>query len=63
MADYTTKDAVEYTMNGNTAEFKKAVKSMLGQKISDAMEIKKVEVASSFMSADNEGSQESDEKI
>ena len=63
MADYTTKDAVEYTMNGNTAEFKKAVKSMFGQKISDAMEIKKVEVASSFMYADNEGSQASDEKI
>jgi hypothetical protein len=63
MAEYTTRDAVEFSMNKDAANFKAAVLDLLNQKISDTREIKKVEVSSTFMSADNEGSQQSDENV
>ena len=52
MAEYTTKDAVNYVMNKDTASFKTAVNSILKDKISDAMEIKKVEVSNNFLDAE-----------
>ena len=63
MADYTTRDAVQFTLDKNTAKFKEAITDLLTHKISDAVEIKKVEVSSQFMSAETEGSQESDENV
>jgi len=49
MAEYTTKDAVDFVMQKDTAGFKNAVNSILKDKMSDAMEIKKVEVSNNFM--------------
>jgi len=63
MADYTTRDAVQFTLDKNTAKFREAVTDLLTHKISDAVEIKKVEISSQFMSAETEGSQESDENV
>tara|TARA_B000000557_G_C20755455_1_gene435001 strand:- start:453 stop:704 length:252 start_codon:yes stop_codon:yes gene_type:complete len=50
MADYTTKDAVSYALSGNSGEFKKAIHDILNDKINDAVELKKFDVASTFMS-------------
>lgn len=63
MAEYTTRDAVEFSMNKDAANFKVAILDLLNQKISDTREIRKVEVASTFMSADNDGSHQSDENV
>ena len=63
MADHTTRDAVQFTLDKNTAKFREAVTDLLTHKISDAVEIKKVEISSQFMSAETEGSQESDENV
>lgn len=51
MADYTTKDAVSHALAGNSGEFKKAIHDILNDKINDAVELKKFDVASTFMSA------------
>jgi len=51
MSDYTTRDAVEFAFDGNTAKFKDAINSIMADKVSDAIELKRVEVASQFMSA------------
>lgn len=58
MTDYTTKDAVEFAMDGNTTSFRDAVNDLLMNKVQDAVNLKKIEVASSFMSAETEDEQE-----
>ena len=54
MSDYTTRDAVEFAFDGNTAKFKDAINSIMADKVSDAIELKRVEVASQFMSAQSD---------
>ena len=54
MADYTTKDAVSYALSGNSGEFKKAIHDLLTDKINDAVELKKFDVATTFMNTKEE---------
>lgn len=54
MSDYTTTDAVKSAMAGNIADFKNAVNDILSHKVRDAIELKKIDVATNFMSADVE---------
>ena len=54
MADYTTKDAVSYALSGNSGEFKKAIHDLLADKINDAVELKKFDVATTFMNTKEE---------
>jgi hypothetical protein len=54
MSEYSTKDAVNAAMNGDAAKFQNAVGDILMDKVRDAVELKKFQVASSFMSSDTE---------
>ena len=54
MSDYSTKDAVQMAMDGNAKGFQNAVNDILMDKVRDAVDLKKIEVASSFMSAETE---------
>lgn len=54
MSEYTTQDAVQHAMAGNVSDFKNAVSDILANKVRDAIELKKLEVAQSFMSAEEE---------
>ena len=54
MTDVTTKDAVSMAMDQNASGFRDAVRDILTQKVYDAVQLKKIEVASTFMSADSE---------
>ena len=54
MSDYTTQDAVKAAMTGDASTFQSAVNDILMDKVRDAVDLKKIEVASSFMSADSE---------
>jgi hypothetical protein len=54
MSDYTTKDAIGYAMSGDVASFKSAVSDILMDKVNDALEVEKMRVASTFMSAETE---------
>jgi len=54
MSDYTTRDAVEFAFDGNTAKFKDAINGIMADKVADAIELKRVEVASQFMSAQSD---------
>ena len=49
MSEYSTDDAVKFAVNSDAAQFKAAVNDILAQKVSDALEVKRVEVAHSFM--------------
>ena len=49
MSEYTTDDAVKFAVKSDAAQFKAAVNDILSQKVSDALEVKRVEVAHSFM--------------
>jgi hypothetical protein len=54
MSDYTTQDAIGKAMDGDLAGFKTAVNSVLTAKINDAIEVKKMQVATNFMSSETE---------
>ena len=54
MSDYTTQDAVKAAMDGDASTFRSAVNDILMDKVHDAVNLKKIEVASSFMSSDSE---------
>ena len=54
MDDYTAQDAVNFAANGNGLEFKKAINALLMDRISDAVELKKSEVAANFLSVEDE---------
>lgn len=54
MSEVTTQDAVKMAMDGNASAFRDAVNDLLTQKVYDAVQLKKIEVASSFMSSDSE---------
>ena len=51
MADYTTKDAVDFAIDGKSGEFKNAIHDILADRVQSAIEIKKVDVTANFMSA------------
>jgi hypothetical protein len=51
MSEVTTQDAVRMAMDGNASGFRDAVNDILMDKVRDAVDIKKIEVASTFMSS------------
>ena len=53
MSEHTTQDAIASAMTGDVAGFKTAVNSLLSAKINDAIEVKKMQVATNFMSTGN----------
>ena len=50
MAEYTTKDAVDFAVDGNSSEFKNAIHDILADRVQSAIDIKKVDVTANFMS-------------
>ena len=54
MAEYTTQDAVRLAMSGNVNDFRSAINDILTDRVRDAIDIKKSEVASTFMSAETD---------
>jgi Na+-translocating ferredoxin:NAD+ oxidoreductase RnfG subunit len=49
---YSTKDAIELAMDGNIQEFRNAVNDLLMDKVQQQIQLKKIEVASTFMSSE-----------
>jgi hypothetical protein len=62
MSEYTMNDAIDMAGNGNVAEFKDAIGSLLMNKIKDSVEIQKHAVAASFMS-DTEEAQDDNQDV
>jgi|TARA_E500000318_G_C3367584_1_gene137194 hypothetical protein len=60
MSDYTTRDAIDFAFDGNSAKFKDAIHDIMSSKVADAIELKRVEVASQFMSAQDTDQGETD---
>ena len=54
MADYTTKDAVDFAVNNKSAEFKSAIHDILADRVNSAIELKKVDVTANFMKAEDD---------
>ena len=53
MADYSTKDAVDFAVDGKSQDFKNAIHDILADRVQSAIEIKKLDVTSTFMQADD----------
>ena len=49
---YSTKDAIELAVQGNVQEFRTAVNDILMDKVREQIDLKKIEVASTFMSSE-----------
>jgi hypothetical protein len=49
----TTQDAVRHAIGGNAKAFNDTVKDLLMNKVRDAVDLKKIEVSSKFMSDDD----------
>ena len=54
MSEYTTSDAVTMAHEGDAAGFRDAISSILMDKVVDAVEFKKHEVAATFMHQETE---------
>ena len=54
MSDYTTTDAVKMAMDGDAHGFQSAINDIMMDKVRDAVDLKKIEVASTFMSSESE---------
>jgi len=53
-----TRDAVIHAMNGDAKEFKDAINDIMTSKVQSALELKKLEVSSQFMSTETEVEEE-----
>jgi hypothetical protein len=49
MSEYTTKDAVQYAVDGEATKFKTAVDQMLMQKVGDALQLQRMNLAQSVL--------------
>jgi hypothetical protein len=59
---YTTQDAVKMAMEGDAHGFQTAINNILMDKVRDAVDLKKIEVASNFMTTDIEEEVEIEEE-
>lgn len=59
---HTTRDAVQMAMQGNSKGFQEAINDILTDRVRDALEVKKLEIASNFMTTDVEEEFEISEK-
>jgi len=49
MSEYTTKDAVQFAVDGEATKFKDAVDQMLMQKVGDALQLKRMDLAQTML--------------
>jgi hypothetical protein len=61
MSEYTTQKAVEFAFNGDAHSFKAAIDDLLLDKISAAVELKKIQVASSFLDKEDQQGESNDD--
>ena len=61
MSEYTTQQAVEFAFNGDAHSFKAAIDDLLLDKISAAVELKKIQVASSFLNSEDQQGESNDD--
>jgi hypothetical protein len=58
MSEYTSREAIKYAMAGNIKDFQAAVNDILMDRVRDAVELKRIEVAANFMSAEDQSTEE-----
>jgi len=63
MSEVTMRDAVISAMEGNPSEFKSSVNTLMMDKIRDAVDIEKMNIAASFMSTETEEEVTNDEEV
>jgi len=53
MSDYSTRDAVQFAIDGEATKFKSAVDSILMQKVADTLDLERINMAQSMFASDN----------
>lgn len=61
MSEYTTKDAVQHAVDGEATKFKNAVDQMLMQKVGDALQLQRMNLAQSVLEPQDEAETEEPE--
>jgi len=61
MSEYTTKDAVQHAVDGEATKFKTAVDQMLMQKVGDALQLQRMNLAQSVLEPQDEAETEEPE--
>jgi hypothetical protein len=54
MSEYTVQQAVEFALDQDVNSFRAALHDIMTDKVSDAIELKKIQVASSFLNNEEE---------
>jgi hypothetical protein len=54
MSDYTTKDAVQFAVDGEATKFQAAVNDVLMSKVSDALEVERINMAQAMFAQPEE---------
>lgn len=54
MSEYTVQQAVEFALDQDVNSFRAALHDIMTDKVSDAIELKKIQVASSFLNSKEE---------
>jgi len=52
MSDYSTRDAVQFAIDGEATKFKSAVDSILMQKVADTLDLERINMAQSMFASD-----------
>lgn len=53
MSDYSTRDAVQFAIDGEATKFKTAVDSILMQKVGDTLDLERINMAQSMFASDD----------
>ena len=53
MSDYSTRDAVQFAIDGEATKFKSAVDSILMQKVADTLDLERINMAQSMFASDD----------
>ena len=53
MSDYSTRDAVQFAIDGEATKFKSAVDSILMQKVADTLDLGRINMAQSMFASDD----------
>jgi len=54
MSDYTTKDAVQFAVDGEATKFQAAVNDVLMSKVSDALEVERINMSQAMFAQPEE---------
>jgi len=54
MTEYTSRDVVDFALNGEAANAKEAIESVLQDKVADALDVQRTSIARNWLKSEEE---------